>query len=467
MYIIDKVKRVVKKAKHYVFNNDERSAKKAFKNKKWIDAAEKYTAVAQKKGDSASLDIYKYLNESLRMINDKDKEIFFWKRTYSSNIITGEKVREYLLEGNIIESFKYFEKLVNGVFDNNKTKDLWLDSYKKICAVFDSDIYDLSYVLENIFNNSINIKDSKKIIVSGMGWSGSGALYDFFKEFSNIESFDMEFTHIEASPGLNTLFKKSKNKEEFKIELLDFFMQTLLGYYPYNDYIGCKPAKRARTFSVSKNNLKYASGINIFCNNLYNYYIEDKLNSVNFQKLADIVLETILFTKNKNNNPYYLFNNIIHIYNIDAAEIINDALIFCAFRDPRSNYVARVNEDSLYQDDVETFIANYRNERGKFIFTFNNLKNKKSVKAIQFEEFVLSEAFRNNLASETGLSFKDQATHKHFKPWKSVKMFIILKLLKTRKQLSRLRMSLKNIAVIYNSILCLTIADLNCDFNKI
>jgi len=86
---------------------------------------------------------------------------------------------------------------------------------------------------------------------------------------------------------------------------------------------------------------------------------------------------------------------------------------------------------SIYRDQgffvsnslfTSSFIKRYRKRRKKYNSDILSLEKQSSfIHTVQFEDFVLSEEYRNQLAQKIGLDLKDQDKHCFFKPWESEK----------------------------------------------
>ena len=124
-----------------------------------------------------------------------------------------------------------------------------------------------------------------------------------------------------------------------------------------------------------------------------------------------------------------LFDNLIHAYNLDAVPALDDLSMFCAFRDPRSNYVARIRENKRFSGTVESFVQSYRKMRVRIDRLLEQVEDELAqdttsttrVHTVQFEEFVLSRACRQDLAQKAGLDLAQHDEYAFFKPWESRK----------------------------------------------
>ncbi len=416
----------------------EKYADLALYKKKWNTALTRYEKIVVNYRDSAPLRIYQKYNSVVKKFDDNQQKETAWKKIYTENDKKAADCFNMLISGNENNSVSGFSLLLNKIFEEEEVRDLWLNSFMSI--------HNLIYgkAPGKKLANSLEEKSySKKIFVSGMGWSGSGALYDFFREFEEIHEIENEFRHIEGNPGLISLLKKADfPKDLFVKELINFFSKTLLGFSEYDSYTGYKAVRSARKMSLSINKKKYARGIENLLQEIENNYFDGKLDKKSFCNIAEILFNTVLATvgENLSDQNTILFNNVIHIRNIKAIEFINNANMFCVFRDPRSNYVAKLQEKPGFAEKTEDFISKYKKTRLDYEKNYMDvINNKNTVHEIQFEEFVLSEEYRKRLAVKRGLDINKQEKYKYFKPWISEKNVYIYKNYTDQKSIKEIK----------------------------
>ncbi len=396
---------------------------------------------------------------------------------------SGEKCHRELLNGNYCISLKYFEELLPNL-NLGANEQVWLNNYEQLISILsridglnNNNLDDnLNNNLDSSLNSSLDssldkglgnshdnnldnylINDAKtgykkygdntsqtspgnyvsmqKILVSGMGWSGSGALYDFFREFETVDYFQEfeKFDNVLGEPrfldgkySLYALYEKLGQPERFKKELINFFWFTLFGYtFPYN-YSQFKCMNHAKVFLHGKNGYHYAESVNTLMNNLnkYSFVAVDNFISDNYISIVSEFVDAVFKpgTYDIKTHKFVLLDNVIFLKNILTTQITDNFHICCTFRDPRSNYVARVQEDPKFADSADVFIRRYRMIRENFSNNLQAIPQKKSsIHQVQFEEFVLSEDYRNRLAEKIGLEAADQNKYRFFKPWVSEK----------------------------------------------
>lgn len=260
----------------------------------------------------------------------------------------------------------------------------------------------------------------KKIILSGMNWSGTGALYDYFREFSCVK----------ALPGEQRLWKESdysllwglNNTEKLNSGwlteyLLRLFLVPVTGLaVPRNwqDVLGA---------SVGFENIRndsgglYSAAAAGFLNKILELNHNKSLDENSFLDCSVEFTDRIFNAVSGNFNGHILPDNSVHLSDIGSFRFFSNANLVCVFRDPRSNYAARFNENVRFNRDPEAFARYYRETREQFSAKKKSLGSVSDrVIEVQFEEFILSEDFRKKLASRLGLDFEGWKKHKFFRP---------------------------------------------------
>lgn len=264
-----------------------------------------------------------------------------------------------------------------------------------------------------IDNNPIS-----KLAVSGMYWSGSGAVYAYLSEFYQVSAVPGELRlWKEGNFSLNPLSQKIKNHEEFQKGLQHFLLIALTGTGTISNWQEQMASGYALKAAREDIGGSYAKVCRIF--------IEEALsvsNKTEFTKTAANFSDNLARNWGAGDNKMVLFDNIIHIGGIEAAALFGDAKILCVFRDPRSNFTARWYENPRFDRDLDRFIKYYR----KTAQSFDEKVSKDPVKykniiRVSFEEFVRSEKYRDSIAEFCGLDLTKRKAGKFFKSSKSMK----------------------------------------------
>jgi len=307
------------------------------------------------------------------------KKLSSWQRNPNEKLFIaqiGEQSYKELLSGDMAQSLKSFAKLLEQI-DLKGAEEIWWNSYDQLvryvtCKELTAE--------EKMILKDINCEHQpvNKIFVSGMGWSGSGALYDFFREFKSVSPINPEFRHVEGNSSLKSILSKLEKGErkQFREELAKFFWITLLGYANPKKNDEITSGKYAKKFFIKNYPIEYAMTVNYFVKNII---IQDRNNTLSVNGLEKISSEFIdlmvePFLLKSAGHQFVLLNNIIHIFNIALTRSMNNFSILCVFRDPRSNYVAHALEDKKFykrfnSEDANitsSFIKRYRKRRKKY-----------------------------------------------------------------------------------------------------
>ncbi len=395
----------------------EEVAEIAYAREDWNQAALLFADICRKSEEKASPRLFTRLRNAIDHTTDKENRNDIWKSTCSKRGQKAELSSSKLVNGNYEESLEIFSSLVEEIFNDDKTRRLWIDSFKCLQDCIRKDFLSLGCKEKY----SKEIFPYKKVIVSGMGWSGSGAIYDYFREFRSVFPIPDELKFIQSDPGLYSLWKKSNNVDLFNKELLSFFNLCLMGFGAYRNWQSAIAAFFARSMSLSRKHLLYARGINRFCREAKKSYVDHVFDKNKFRNMANIIWDTVASFKGANKSNIVLFDNIIHTWKIEAIDFLSNTHVFCSFRDPRSNYVALLQESPLFVDTVNVYVERHKRHRVLFDKIYNSLNNQDSVTAVQFEKFILSEKYRTQLANKVRLNFSEQKKYSYFQPWISEK----------------------------------------------
>ena len=331
-----------------------------------------------------------------------------------------QKSYNHLIKGKKEAALRVFTKLLDKIYEDKESKALWLDSYFQISCLFEGDVVKPKrYTIAKVTYS--DNKQIQKIMVSGMGWSGSSALYDYFKEFKQVQEVPGELRHIEGKVSLKTLWACIGNIDKFKKMILEFFAFTLFGYGVCYDRERKTCLNSARKIANFNNCIEYFRGVNLFCEEIKLLYLNKYIDPIRFRSAANTLINRIAAVFSSTDDEVCLFDNVIHINNISQIKYLDNTFLFCTFRDPRANYIALIKENPHFVKTIEEFVISYRKVRQQFERLYSQLSGDFAIYKVQFEEFVLSEDYRYSLAKEVGLDLELHSKHEHFKPWISEK----------------------------------------------
>lgn len=269
----------------------------------------------------------------------------------------------------------------------------------------------------------------KKIIVSGTGWSGSGAIFDHLREYPEIHTIVGEATAFEARGGFRSFISAATNAQTCIEHSTQFFFRNMLGFFPMRTPSCFKELRTARVNSTDADTaLVYAEGasdvVRAIVQLIHSIGGAPETVTVNLHVLCDMICERMV-TYTAPSDRTVLLDNCIHVRNISLARYLSNTLILCCFRDPRTNYVALRREFAGFNKTVEVFIEDTRKIRKGFSRQFDadlqvDLAAINShVEVVAFENFVVSEDFRRRLAALANVNPDTRDQFAYFKPWVS------------------------------------------------
>ena len=336
-------------------------------------------------------------------------------RTQSHQICLAEESYKALSSGNQKLADDIFGLLLNKLFNDRELKNTWNNAYKAI-----SPLFGFKAPNETLPDSKNPVHD--KIIVSGMGWSGSGAVFAYLKEFQEIQHVDTEIQHLTGASSIKTLREKSRDKDLFAEEFLRFFGLGLFGYAGYSDYQEYRTLIHASQFTLAdKGALAYAMAVQRFCISAVDSCSDGTINLEVYNQAADRLLTDIAASTCDIENRTLLFDNIIKMHELTELDHLLSARIIPVYRDPRSNYAALCRESVKFNPSVHQYVLNYRKRREKTQRQYEAMKNEDKVRFVQFEDFVTDAEYRKDLAGWLGLDLERHDEFSCFKPWISEK----------------------------------------------
>lgn len=259
-----------------------------------------------------------------------------------------------------------------------------------------------------------------KLCVGGTGWSGSGALYDYFKEFHQVTATDKvgELPYIEGRNGLGKI--PAVFNDSFKAYLFRLYTDSLLGLVNLDHIRGYRDlveARLANKFAFGAGARELAEAVDDLVVGLI---AAQGQTSPNYDGLAAEFLDRVLQALTGLHDGYVLLDNWIHCANVEMFRVLANARLFAVFRDPRSQYVSAKYEGAkgLVADATE-YIRSYRRRMDQFRKALNKLPDPSRVTVVQFERFVSDHDYRDSLARDVGLDLDARNRHSRFRPWES------------------------------------------------
>ncbi|MDY0276289.1 MAG: tetratricopeptide repeat protein [Desulfomicrobium sp.] len=381
------------------------------------DAVKDFQKVLSSEPLKTKFSTFQKARTSVNCLKTKGDELTNIWRGFSDDIsLKMGKVARDLSKGDNKDALSYYEDIIPKIFIDKKIQEIWIENFKKLST------------LKNA-GEGINLRQKplkQTVFVSGHGWSGSGAIYDWLKEFKAIDPIKGEFSVLEADSGFKSVVQSKNDIEKSITKCINFFFLNMLGYFPLECSSSYKEILTARKFTLSE---KYSMTYALACKKVteamicFVRSIEKNVDNGLKYLCSEIIDNLMLFYSKDNLIP--LIDNSIHIQNIYLFQYVENSTIVCSFRDPRSNFIALKNEFAGFKQSVENYVSLYRKRYENFeanikkLNTQNKIPNSSKIIVTQFEEFVSSESYRENLALELGLDLRLREKFKYFKPWES------------------------------------------------
>lgn len=350
----------------------------------------------------------------------QELRVKFWSDSTDPASFRFETAKNALLAGKFEEATQDFEGALSDAFSDAEVRAIWMSSMRQLTAAIRGEKIDAPPQPARL----------KKLIVSGYGWSGSGAVFDYLSEFGDVQAIHGEALHIDSPDGVLGLVANRENTQGFVWAALNFFFYTLLGRGELKGGHHFNVFEKTQRFMNRADPVEYAGRVNAivhalsFC--IWQSKGEGKISHDSLCDVAELVANRILCGEAEA-GKHVLLDNVIHSFELHLVAYLRDTTIFCSVRDPRSNYLALRREDPGYADTVDQFIV----EKGKLLRKTlqiletidRQIGEGQNVQAllVQFEHFVTSEEFRSHLAWQAGLNASLHQKHRSFRPWESAR----------------------------------------------
>lgn len=402
--------------------------KEDYFNKNYEDVLKNFIKVFKIKRYDTHISTFAYAINSLDKVYSHLKFADIRNLCCTDEMSIGDKIYNSLI------SYKFdsdeiqclFKKLIELHFSDMQIIESYCKSFKTMVSA----IIHKKYV--TIPNN--NAKNQKYVMLSGTGWSGSGAVLDYLKEYDNAEEIPGEWPIIESSCGLRGIIRNIDCMPKLQeATLLLFFI--LLGsckfhnsLWSYGPIICSYKRCHSKEFA-----LDYAEKFFEICCSISNIVVAASENNVSFiidnlHILANKLVELSCIEAAPNKTV--LMDNSIHLYNIDIFEYCTNVKLIGVIRDPRDNYVSKVNECTGFTQSAESYAIAIKNKLSNVYLKLNSLSKDVSdrIMTVHFEDFVLNEKVRDNILNYLDLSNSECSMKgKYFKPSESQKNVYLYK----------------------------------------
>jgi|GEM_PF-6422106 len=330
-----------------------------------------------------------------------------------------------LESGNYGEAISCFSEAICELHQDVKIRENWIETFSTLC---DFKFGERSIVVEA--NDAENHTEPLRAFsVSGMGWSGSGAIFDYFSEFSKVSKIGNEFPFIQSKTGVAGLYNRLR-KEDARFPLVDFFKFDIFGFSGTDGIVNQRSTRYAKSLVLGSRGEEYSSLARSMIRMLVDTGKKSPASVLPvLRRITDDYLRFRADLPSGQSSIVPMFNNIIHAYNMDALRFAANMDLFCSVRDPRSNYVANRRENRAFDLTVEDYVKSYRLKRKRIVSKYAKFIAEKKgddslysqVHFVQFENFVMDRNYRRKIAKKAGLDLMHQDEHSRFKPWESEK----------------------------------------------
>jgi hypothetical protein len=244
------------------------------------------------------------------------------------------------------------------------------------------------------------------LFLSGFGWSGSGALYDYLRQaetvatpFDNAEIWAFERNWC-AKKVLDAV---REDPTAARRALVYFIFQSVLGV---SAPMTIDPARIGRQSIMHFAGRTAGPAIAAACLTLFDRGMAAASRSglkpleEALRRFFDEVIEA-----KAGPGRVSVMSNCITAANVDLARLVSNGVALVVFRDPRDQFVSQYYEYKNRQNlSCETFIRKVRSRTDRYRRAKRALAGKAAVEEVQFEQFVLSKSYRDALLERVGVS---------------------------------------------------------------
>ena len=148
--------------------------------------------------------------------SDTKERLAFWNAASHPVSVTLEETIRHILAREFELARHSFAEAGSQIFTDVSVLEIWQETLELIIKWED----DLSIDFE------VSASRIRKILVSGYGWSGSGAMYDYFSEFDDVLALSVEAPHLKSASGFLSLMNSADDIPRFKENAYLFFTRT-------------------------------------------------------------------------------------------------------------------------------------------------------------------------------------------------------------------------------------------------
>jgi tetratricopeptide (TPR) repeat protein len=261
------------------------------------------------------------------------------------------------------------------------------------------------------------------VLTCGLGWSGSGAVTDFLREFTPVKLpfGTTELGCFELQHSAKSILAAAKEKRgDLRVALVAFFLNRVLGLtsdsHDAAARLKVEIQSLVRFFRGSQHELDVLQAASI---NAFNSIYRARDCPDRAQRTADALrtLFSHVIGMKCHGNDLVLLNNVIHAQSVNLIELLPNSRAVVVVRDPRDQFVSRLTDRASL--DVDQFIHQAASNLKRCRKALEDPAVARCVDVIRFEDFVYSAELRCELIARLGLSDADRNGERKFFPEQS------------------------------------------------
>lgn len=399
-----------------------RRAEAHYKNQEWAAAIEDFaTVVAARAGDARPGWRYRARLAMAQLNLSKDELAATWRRFSDQDSLEMGPVSERLRRGDLAGIETEFSEIIDRLVPDPAAASSWKSSFGILVAAVGGETV----------GEVEPWQKKRKLIVSGMGWSGSGAIDDYLREHEGTFSpFQGESTLLEGPEGFSRFVHVRQTRQGLIDQSVDFFFRSMLGFLPMTTARCFGEIHRARTNSLAPESAKqYAQSAVRVVRAMAGLITAPEGNTATVEQRLGVLCDAImddLINYTAPEGKVILLDNCIHIMNIHLLKYASNTALICCMRDTRTNFVARKRESPGFTLTVDEYVAHTKKLRATFeknlpalVDALARKGTATTIHPVAFETFITSEDFRNRISKAVGLDPEKRDKFAYLKPWES------------------------------------------------
>ena len=348
-----------------------------------------------------------------------DEAEVFWRSCSDPVSLEAGALFKKITSGEFREATTDFSRLAERIFACDETRAAWCSAFDLLVRAVQGGPIPCA---EPVPGRSI-------VMVSGAGWSGSGAIYDYLRGHAEVHPVLGESSALEGSGGFRAFVELSDSREACARHAAEFFFQNMLGFFPMKTPDSFKELRTARNNSTDPQTGRvYASGIKPVVHAMAeviqaaDHYHGER--DAALRSLCDAIINHMI-TFMVPPGKLALLDNCIHTQHIALARYLSSTVIICCCRDPRTNYLALRNEFPGFSHTAASYAEETRRHREAFRRDVTDelqeeiRQHSSRGEIVGFEEFVVSDARRAKIDEILGLPESEKSRFQYFRPWES------------------------------------------------